>query len=105
MPLWKPGITLPDSRRVALIRLHTNRPADFPVDTLQSLLDRPVSERLRESKYRFAQSVVFGLPVLALQWFGYRLGGTEADRWIGLLQLLLAGWIMYVGAAGLLFEG
>jgi cation transport ATPase len=75
------------------------------LDILKSLLDRPAAERVREFKYRFAQSFVFGLPVLALHWFGHRLGGFEADRWIGLLQFLLAGWVMYVAMAGMLFEG
>ena len=48
---------------------------------------------------------MFGLPVLALQWKGTALGGAEADRWVGILQALLAGWVVYVGAAGMLFEG
>ena len=51
------------------------------------------------------QAVVFGLPVWGLQWFGRSLGGPEADRWVGILQALLAGWVAYVGAAGMLFEG
>src|SRR5437867_3364487 len=72
---------------------------------LQSVLSRPPQERQREHRYRFAQTLIFGLPVLALQWFGRRLGGEEQDRWIGLLQALLTGWIVYVGAAGLAFEG
>jgi hypothetical protein len=37
--------------------------------------------------------------------FGHALGGPEAERWVGILQALLAGWVMYVGAAGMLFEG
>jgi cation transport ATPase len=51
---------------------------------------------------------VFGLPVLGLQWLGPRLGGGEhetADRWVPLLQALLAGWIGYVAAGGMLFDG
>ncbi len=48
---------------------------------------------------------MFGLPVVALQIFGPALGGAEAERWIGILQALLAGWVVYVGAAGMLFEG
>jgi hypothetical protein len=67
-------------------------------------LDRPPSQRLREYKYRFAQSLVFGLPVVALGAFGPAIGGPEAGRWIGLLQALLAGWVMYVGATGMLVE-
>ena len=75
------------------------------MNSIADLLDRPLSERLREYKYRFAQSTVFGLPVLALYWAGPSLGGPEAGRWTGLLQLLLAGWVMYVGAMGMLVEG
>lgn len=60
-----------------------------------------------EFRYRTAQAIVFGLPVLALQWGGSRLGGapTESERWIAILQALLAGWVTYVGAAGMLAEG
>ena len=72
---------------------------------LQSLLDRPQPHRTREYQYRFAQSVVFGLPVLALQLYGRSLGGPEAGRWVAILQALLAGWVVYVGAMGMLFEG
>lgn len=71
---------------------------------LDDLLARPPDQRRREYQYRFAQSVVFGLPVLALQFYGRSLGGPEADRWVALLQALLAGWVVYVGAAGMLFE-
>ena len=72
---------------------------------LTALLARPDDQRLREYKYRFSQAVVFGLPVLALQIWGRALGGPEADRWAGILQALLAGWVVYVGAAGMVFEG
>jgi cation transport ATPase len=75
------------------------------LDTIQTLLDRPLEQRVREFKYRFAQSVVFGLPVLALERFGPALGWVEANRWVGVLQMLLAGWVVYVAAAGLMFEG
>ncbi len=68
------------------------------------VLQRPPSERLREYKYRFAQSGVFGLPVIALHFLGPMLGGPEAARWVGVLQLLLAGWVMYVGGAGMLVD-
>jgi len=68
------------------------------------LLHRPADQRRREFQYRFAQSTVFGLPVLGLQWFGHSLGGPESDRWVALLQALLAGWVVYVGAAGMAFE-
>ena len=68
------------------------------------LLNRPVAERLREYKYRFAQSTVFGLPVLALHFIGPQLGGSEAPRWIGLLEILLAGWVVYVGILAMIVE-
>jgi hypothetical protein len=70
-----------------------------------ALLLRPADQRRREYQYRFGQSVVFGLPVLGLQWFGRSLGGPESDRWVAILQALLAGWVAYVAAAGMLFEG
>jgi cation transport ATPase len=72
--------------------------------TIQSILDRPASERLREHKYRFAQCMIFGLPVLALHYFGPKLGGADSSRWTGLLQSLLAGWTLYIGAIPLLTE-
>jgi len=72
---------------------------------LSNLLSRPATERAREYRYRFGQSVVFGLPVIALQLWGDRLGGREALRWTGVFQALLAGWVIYVAAAGMLFEG
>ena len=72
---------------------------------VQSVLERPAAERVREYKYRFAQSVVFGLPVVALEVRGGSLGGPEAGRWVRFFQGLLAGWVIYVGAAGMLFEG
>jgi cation transport ATPase len=73
----------------------------------QELLSRPVEQRIKEHKYRCAQAIVFGLPVLGLQWFGRGLGGSpqESQRWVSLLQALLAGWATYVGAAGMLAEG
>ena len=82
---------------------------ESPIGNRQSaigdLLARPDEQRLREYKYRFSQAVVFGLPVIALQLWGGALGGPEAERWVGILQALLAGWVAYVGAAGMLFEG
>lgn len=72
---------------------------------LDELLTRPDAERAREHRYRFGQSLVFGLPVIALEVWGPGLGGPEAARWVGVLQALLAGWVVYVGAAGMLFEG
>jgi cation transport ATPase len=70
-----------------------------------ALLSRPPEQRRREYKYRCAQSIVFGLPVIALQLFGRRLGGPEAALWAAVLQAVLAGWIVYVGAVGMLVEG
>ena len=49
--------------------------------------------------------MIFGMPVIALQYLGPALGGAEAPRWIAILQALLASWVVYVGAAGMLFEG
>jgi cation transport ATPase len=72
---------------------------------VQSVLERPATERIREYRYRFAQAVVFGLPVAGLELYGGSLGGTEAWRWVRFFQALLAGWVIYVGAAGMLFEG
>lgn len=80
-------------------------PIANPKSQIANLLNRPLAERVREYKYRFAQSAVFGLPVIALHFFGPSLGGPEAGRWAGLLQLLLAGWVVYVGAMGMLVEG
>jgi hypothetical protein len=71
---------------------------------LDSLLHRPFEQRVREYRYRFAQSMVFGLPVIALELWGRALGGAEAERWVMFIQLLLAGWVMYVGATGMLSE-
>jgi hypothetical protein len=62
-------------------------------------------ERAREYRYRFGQSVVFGLPVVALQIWGPALGARDAPRWAGVLQALLSGWVLHVGAGGMLFEG
>jgi len=73
--------------------------------SIQSILNRPLSERIREYKYRFAQCLVFGLPVLALHFFGPKLGGAEAGRWAGLLGALLSGWCLYVGALAMVSEG
>ena len=83
----------------------TTPPPNHPTTSVFDLLQRSADQRLREYKYRFSQAIVFGLPVLALQIWGGALGGPESERWVGLLQALLAGWIVYVGAAGMLFEG
>jgi hypothetical protein len=72
---------------------------------IAELLHRPPEQRAKEFRYRCAQTFVFGIPVLALQWIGPKLGGAESSRWIALLQALLAGWIVYIAAAGMLFEG
>lgn len=79
-------------------------PTDSPDTVVEALLARPRGQRAREYQYRCAQSLVFGLPVLALGLWGPRLGGPESARWVGLFQALLAGWVVYVGAAGMLFE-
>jgi hypothetical protein len=71
---------------------------------IQDLLDRPADQRLKEYKYRFSQSVVFGLPVLALQRWGSVLGPADSNRWVSLLQSLLCGWVLYANL-GMLFEG
>lgn len=81
----------------------TNR-ADASGARLAELLSRPDDQRRREFKYRFAQGVVFGLPVIALQYFGPRLGPADSERWVSLLQALLAGWVLYVNL-GMFFEG
>src|SRR5688572_30779422 len=75
-----------------------------PQSTVDNLLARPSEQRLREYKYRFAQSIVFGVPVVALQVYGRALGPTDSERWVSLLQALLAGWVLYVNL-GMLFEG
>ena len=72
--------------------------------TIDNLFARPPDQRLREYKYRFGQSIVFGLPVIALQYYGRALGPTDSERWVSLLQSLLAGWVLYVNL-GMLFEG
>ncbi|HEX3356939.1 MAG TPA: hypothetical protein VHS31_08210 [Tepidisphaeraceae bacterium] len=72
---------------------------------ISDLLNRPADQRAKEFKYRAAQSFVFGMPVLVLQWLGPHLGGPESPRWIAILQALLSGWIIYIAAAGMLFEG
>jgi cation transport ATPase len=81
---------------------HVPPPAHY--DPLHSQLARPADQRVREYQDRFAQSAVFGLPVLLLQAFGRSLGGPESNRWVAVFQAVLAGWIVYVGAAGMLFE-
>ena len=72
---------------------------------LTQLLDRPVVERKKENRYRLGQSLVFGLPVVALQIWGPKLGGSESARWVAVMQALLSGWILNVAAVGMLVEG
>jgi hypothetical protein len=82
----------------------TTAPPTDPQTRLKELLARPAQERLREYKYRFGQSIVFGIPVIALQWWGDRLGPIDSQRWSSLLQALLCGWVVYVNL-GMLVEG
>jgi cation transport ATPase len=49
--------------------------------------------------------MVFGLPVIGLWLYGRALGGSEAAGWSGILQALLAGWVTFVAAIGMLSEG
>ena len=81
-----------------------NQPAD-PTSLADGILRRPFDQRIREYKYRCAQSIVFGLPVLALQLVGDQIGGPESQRWVPLLQAVLTVWIVYVGSVGMLSEG
>lgn len=76
-------------------------------DRVRELLTRPIEQRRMEFRYRFAQAMIFGLPVLGLQFFGHHLSAVpgESDRWVGILQALLTGWVTYVAAAGMLAEG
>jgi cation transport ATPase len=76
--------------------------ADSP--SLSDLTNRSQTERLREFKYRFAQSAVFGLPVLALHFYGPFLGRAEAPRWIGFLEILLSGWVVWIGLFAMVVE-
>jgi cation transport ATPase len=72
---------------------------------LEQVLSRPTEQRLREWRHRTWQAIIFGLPVLFLQWFGTSLGGPESSRWVAIFQALLAGWVTYVVAVGLMTEG
>jgi cation transport ATPase len=92
-------------REVPEFSISPSTPSSSSSDPVTALLSRPIGERQREFRYRFAQAVIFGLPVIALQYFGNSLGGEDSPRWVGLLQGLLTGWVCYVGAAGVLFEG
>jgi cation transport ATPase len=74
-------------------------------ELVEELLHRPLVQRGREHKYRFAQSLVFGLPVIALQFIGPRLGGAESQRWIALFQAALSMWVTYIAATGMISEG
>src|SRR4051794_34598570 len=105
----RPGIRSTASSPAMPTRPHTPEvpPHSAEIDSsarLHELLSRPRDARLREYKYRFAQSVVFGLPVLALQWWGGSLGPLDAQRWASLLQSIMCGWVLYVNL-GMLLEG
>ena len=63
----------------------------------------PSNDRVIQYKYRFGQSVVFGIPVIALHFFARKLGPEDWERWGSLLQALLAGWVVYVNL-GMLVE-
>jgi hypothetical protein len=71
---------------------------------ISPLLDRGPEQRLREYKYRFAQSIVFGIPVIALQYWGRALGPADSERWCSVLEGFLSGWVLYVNL-GMLIEG
>ena len=73
-------------------------------ERLSELLNRPLEQRIREYKYRFGQSVVFGIPVVALHLWGRALGPADYQRWGSLLAALLCGWVVYVNV-GMLVEG
>ena len=80
----------------------------FPPDAdsiLHQMLQRGDAERARENRYRMAQAIVFGFWVIVLDWTGDRLGGRDAGLWSGAFQSLLSAWVVYVGAAGMGFEG
>jgi hypothetical protein len=78
-------------------------PSDL-IDPVQELLNRPVEHRAREYRYRFAQTVVFGLPVVGLWAWGPMLDPNGYGRWGTVLEALLTGWILYVNA-GMVIEG
>ncbi len=64
----------------------------------------------REYKARLAQAIMFGLPVLALQYLAPMLastGGADARGMLfpWLFQMLLAGWLCYVAAWPILWQG
>src|SRR5690349_6759759 len=80
----------------------TPTPPAPKTDAAPPSADRDAIERVRQWKYRFAQSVVFGIPVIGLHFLGPRLGGPEAARWVGLFEAILAGWVLYVGALGMI---
>ena len=80
----------------------TEQPGELP--SIEALLNRPTAERAREYRYRLAQTLVFGLPVIGLAVWGSALGPRDAQRWSTVFQALLAGWVLYVNA-GMLIEG
>ena len=70
------------------------------------MLSRPLDQRIREHKYRWpAKSLVFGLPVIGLQYFGDNLAAPSPRTGITIMQIVLTGWILYVAATGMITEG
>jgi hypothetical protein len=72
---------------------------------LHQLLHRDDAARAREHRYRMAQAIVFGLPVVLLDLIGDKLGGRGDGLWPATFAAILSGWVLYVGAAGMGFEG
>ena len=77
-------------------------PPTLPRPKIETSDAQDVIERRRQWKYRFAQSLIFGLPIVALHFIGPKLGGPEAPRSVALFEALLAGWVLYVGALGMI---
>jgi cation transport ATPase len=99
----RPARSIPPANRKLQSQILKSQISNSPSD-ITALLARPDRDRQREYKYRFSQSVVFGLPVIALQYWGRALGPADWQRWVSLLQALLTGWVLYVNL-GLLIEG
>lgn len=77
-----------------------------PVNDLPALRD----QMTREYRARFAQSLVFGLPALAVHYLGPMLAsgggqsaGSMAFPW--LLEMVLVGWALWVAGLPLLWQG
>jgi hypothetical protein len=82
----------------------TSAPPAVSPDPIGQLLNRSREQRAREYQYRFAQTAVFGLPVVGLWAWGAGLDPVGHERWGTVLQALLCGWILYVNA-GMVIEG